>query len=283
MTLRELRTLFIQNLRDLYEEEEILVFFYLATEKWLHKSKVQYLLNIDNKITKKDQDLFGRLIEKLKKEEPIQYILGETFFYDYIFKVNTNVLIPRPETEELVRWVIKDYSAETTFPLSILDIGTGSGCIAISLAKRLNKATVSAIDISEEAIILAKCNAKIHNQNVQWIQQDVLTMDALPAKYDIIVSNPPYVRNSEKKEMKNNVLNYEPGLALFVDDKNPLLFYKKIAELGLGNLANNGSLYFEINQYLGNETLLLMEQLGYRNLSLKKDIFGNDRFIKAVK
>jgi release factor glutamine methyltransferase len=227
---------------------------------------------------------------ELKNQRPIQYILGETTFYGLSFLVNENTLIPRPETEELVELIIEstNYELRNT-KLKVLDIGTGSGCIAISLAKHLPTSEVYAIDVSEEALVTAKKNAELNKVAIDFISTnilDVVTLSAvagLDKQFDIIVSNPPYVRNLEKSEIKPNVLEYEPHLALFVDDIDPLLFYRKIAELAIKNLNPNGKLYFEINQYLGKETIKLLEDFGFRNVELKKDIYGNDRMLRATK
>jgi release factor glutamine methyltransferase len=234
------------------------------------------------------------VLAELKKEKPIQYILGETEFYGLPFLVNENTLIPRPETEELVEWIIKSTNYEIlSTKLRILDIGTGSGCIAISLAKNITNAEVSAIDISEKALATAKKNAEINKVEVSFINIDILKINdlaelptsnfQLPTQFDIIVSNPPYVRNLEKAEIKPNVLEYEPHLALFVEDTDALLFYRKIADLAKENLSENGMLFFEINQYLGKETVELLENLGFKNIELKKDIYGNDRMIRSTR
>ena len=194
--------------------------------------------------------------------------------------VNKHVLIPRPETEELIEWIVKDSKNKTN--IDVLDIGTGSGCIPIALHKNMSNANVNTIDVSTKAIETAKKNAKNNQANINFIHQDILTTETLPNKYDVIVSNPPYVRNLEKQEMQKNVLDYEPHLALFVEDHDPLIFYKKIAELAKTSLKPKGALYFEINQYLGNETVELLKKLDFKNIELKKDMFGNDRMVKAV-
>jgi release factor glutamine methyltransferase len=199
------------------------------------------------------------------------------------FLVNENTLIPRPETEELVEWILKStkYELQST-KLRILDVGTGSGCIAVSIAKNLPNAQVFAIDVSEKAMLIAKKNAEINNVKINFIHADILKIDSfdqLPTQFDIIVSNPPYVRNLEKSEIKPNVLEYEPHLALFVEDTDALLFFRKIAEFAKKNLSEKGKLFFEINQYLGRETIELLERLGFKNIELRKDIYGNDRMI----
>ena len=215
------------------------------------------------------------------------------------FEVNENVLIPRPETEELVDWIIESEKLEVRSQklgvagenLKVLDIGTGSGCIAISLAKNLQNFQVFAIDISEKAIETAERNADKNNVSIHFIKTDILKLNNLDelqtssfpvsTKYDIIVSNPPYVRNLEKAEIKKNVLDNEPHLALFVDDNDALIFYNKIAELALKNLSKKGKLYFEINQYLGKETVELLTKMNFKNIELRKDIYGNDRMIRC--
>jgi release factor glutamine methyltransferase len=227
--------------------------------------------------------LWNSILEQLKLEIPIQYLLGSTSFYGLDFEVNENVLIPRPETEELVEWIIKGNPKIEGFKdLKILDIGTGSGCIAISLAKNMPNAKVYAIDISEKALATAKKNALLHKVDVTFITQNILETEDLKQQFDIIVSNPPYVRNLEKQEIKKNVLDNEPHLALFVEDNDALLFYKKIATLAQKNLLENGQLFFEINQYLGKETITLLEKMNFKNIELRKDIYGNDRMIRGT-
>jgi release factor glutamine methyltransferase len=226
--------------------------------------------------------------------EKYSFRIKKATFYGLSFLVNENTLIPRPETEELVELIIEstNYELRNT-KLKVLDIGTGSGCIAISLAKYLPTSEVYAIDVSEKALAVAKKNSELNDVKVNYINVDVLKIDdlkelvthnlQLATQFDIIVSNPPYVRNLEKDEIKPNVLEYEPHLALFVDDIDPLLFYRKIVELAIKNLNPNGKLYFEINQYLGKETIKLLEDFGFRNVELKKDIYGNDRMISCEK
>ena len=221
-------------------------------------------------------------LKQLQLEIPIQYLLGTTCFYGLDFEVNSKVLIPRPETEELVEWIIESVAERyQNKKVKILDIGTGSGCIAISLAKNLPKAQVFALDVSTEALFVAKGNANKNGVNVVFIQKDILTTIDLEQEFDIIVSNPPYIRNLEKIEIKKNVLENEPHLALFVADEDPLLFYRKIADLALKNSAKGAQLFFEINQYLGTETVKLLRSKGFDNIVLRKDLYENDRMIKA--
>jgi release factor glutamine methyltransferase len=233
--------------------------------------------------SEKEMEVWNYILEQLKIEIPIQYLLGKTNFYGLDFEVNENVLIPRPETEELVEWIIKENAKTIGLKdLKILDIGTGSGCIAISLAKNILNAQVYALDVSEKALATAKRNAAINKVDVIFITQNILETDDLNQQFDIIVSNPPYVRNFEKQEIKKNVLDNEPHLALFVDDDNALLFYKKIAVLAKKNLPPSGKLFFEINQYLGKETLMLLDELNFNNIELRKDSYGNHRMIRAT-
>lgn len=219
---------------------------------------------------------------QLSNHVPIQYITGETEFFGNRFKVNNQVLIPRPETEDLVQWIIDDLKEAQNSQPEILDIGTGSGCIAISLSKVFPKAGITAIDVSEEALQLAKKNADLNDTPVKFIQEDVLQLDSMNKKFDVIVSNPPYVRELEKEQMQRNVLEHEPKLALYVKDNDPLIFYKKITKLAVAGLNPGGRLYFEINQYLGEQTLQIMNNAGFET-QLRKDIFGNDRMIRGIK
>jgi len=292
MLLKTYKSTFLQKLSSLYDEKEIESFFYIVLECFHNKKRIDLALNPEMEMDALQLLRWESVLSELKKEKPIQYILGETEFYGLPFLVNENTLIPRPETEELVAWILESTKLEVqNTKLNILDIGTGSGCIAISLAKNLPNAQVAAIDVSEKALFIAKENAKVNAVEVNFIQSDILKMDdldqlpisnfQLPTHFDIIVSNPPYVRNLEKVEIKPNVLAYEPHLALFVEDTDALLFYRKIAELALKNLSENGQLFFEINQYLGKETVELLESLGFKNIELKKDIYGNDRMISC--
>lgn len=282
MTIRAYRTHFIQKLSSIYEEGEAESFFYLILEAKHQLKRIDLALQPDLTFSEVELVVWNSILEDLKKEIPIQYLLGKTSFYGLDFEVNENVLIPRPETEELVEWILEDCAKrETTNNFSILDIGTGSGCIPISLKKQLPQAKVSAIDVSEKALEVAKGNAKLNGVEVHFILQNILETADLLESYDVIVSNPPYVRNLEKQEIKNNVLEYEPHLALFVADDDALIFYRKIGELALKSLRPNGKLFFEINQYLGKETVDLLKDLGFQNVELRKDIYGNDRMILA--
>lgn len=281
MLLKSYKSTFLQELAPLYDEKEIESFFYIVLESFHNKKRIDLALNPEMEMDAMQLLRWESVLSDLKKEKPIQYILGETEFYGLPFLVNENTLIPRPETEELVDLIVVESRKSKVESLKILDIGTGSGCIAISLAKNLPNAQVSAIDVSEKALTTAQKNAEINKVDVNFILKNILETEVLDENYDIIVSNPPYVRNLEKEEIKPNVLEYEPHLALFVDDNDALLFYRKIAELAKKHLSENGKLYFEINQYLGKETIELLEKLEFKNILLKKDIYENDRMISC--
>jgi release factor glutamine methyltransferase len=284
MLLKNYKTIFLNELASLYDEKEIESFFYLVLEKFHHQKRIDLALNPEMILDKKQVSLWNSVVVELKKQKPIQYILGVTEFYGLPFIVNENVLIPRPETEELVDLIITNESRENREEgkVSILDVGTGSGCIAITLAKNLSNAEVFAIDVSEEALEVAKKNAVLNNVDVTFHLKDILKVDNLEQQFDTIVSNPPYVRNLEKAAINSNVLDYEPHLALFVADNEALLFYRKITQLAKLHLKPKGKLYFEINQYLGKETIALVESFGFKNVILHKDIYGNDRMIAAI-
>ncbi|MDN3596616.1 peptide chain release factor N(5)-glutamine methyltransferase [Zunongwangia endophytica] len=282
MTITQLKKQFLEHLEEKYPMEEVLSFFHLLAEHYLKLSRLQMALEPNKVLNDAEIGQFKDALEKLKVFEPIQYIIGETEFFSLNFKVAPGVLIPRPETEELVQWILDEISLQQKQDLQILDIGTGSGCIPISLKKHLPKAQISAIDISEEALKIAKINAEKNEVSVEFIQQNILSAEKLPLQFDLIVSNPPYVRELEKAEMHQNVLRYEPETALYVKDENPLLFYKKITKLAQEGLAKNGLLFFEINQYLGVETEMMVTDHGFET-ALRKDMFGNFRMLKARK
>ncbi|QZT35616.1 peptide chain release factor N(5)-glutamine methyltransferase [Halosquirtibacter xylanolyticus] len=220
-------------------------------------------------------------VDRLLQNEPLQYIVGEADFYGFTFHVSPSVLIPRPETEELIEWIL----TTTEDGKKILDIGTGSGCIPITLKKHLPKSLLSAIDYSLDAIKVAKQNAELLQVDVEFLEDNALALsqDMIDRKWDVIVSNPPYIRTLEKDEMRDNVLLHEPDMALFVSNDDPLIFYREIGKYGISNLNDGGTLFFEINQYLGEEMVSLLNDLGYREVTLRKDLSGNDRMVRAVK
>ncbi|MBF8151413.1 peptide chain release factor N(5)-glutamine methyltransferase [Winogradskyella sp. F6397] len=290
MVLKELQNIFHIELDAIYGKHEVDSFFYLCTEHYLNVPRIQLTLEPELAITKPETDTFFKALEHLKQQKPIQYLLGETEFFGLPFKVNENVLIPRPETEELVALILQNVKNQDpkTKPITILDIGTGSGCIAISLAKNVPNAKIYALDVSKDALKIAKQNADLNNVKINFIEASILDEtchSALDAEstFDIIVSNPPYIRELEKREILPNVLENEPHLALFVEDDNPLLFYKAITNFAIEKLKPNGQLYFEINQYLGEETKQLLVDAQFKKVELLKDLNGNDRMLKGCK
>jgi release factor glutamine methyltransferase len=266
---------FIKQLSGIANEREIISWGYISIEHCLGFNRSDCIIHSNKEITSETSDSLKQITTHLKANKPLQYILGNADFYGLQFKVNEYTLIPRPETEELVSWIL-----EHEF-FSLLDIGTGTGCIPISITKNKNVQS-TAIDISENALLLAKENARINRVEVNFLKQDIFITTTLP-KVDLIVSNPPYILDEEKELMLDNVMDNEPHLALFVPDNNPLLFYKKIAELAFVNLPENGLLFFEINEQFGNETIDMLTKIGFVDIELKKDINDKDRMLKAIK
>jgi len=269
-----------KELAGIYSTQEIESLIFLIFEKLKGYSRTQFLLANDEILNPHEIDELHQIVNRLKNHEPIQYILGQTEFYGLPFYTVPEVLIPRPETEELVQWIIQENKVKTP---TILDIGTGTGCIAISLRKNIPESTVLACDISPFCIDTARRNAILNQVEIKVFKYNIL--NKLPEinlpQLDIIVSNPPYVRLSEKVQMEKNVLNFEPELALFVSDENPLIFYEQIAEFGLKYLSDKGKLYFEINEALGSECSEMLRKKGYSEIILKKDLNGKDRMISA--
>jgi release factor glutamine methyltransferase len=291
MTLSALKSYFINSLKGYYPNEEITSFFYIASEYYMKYKRIDVSMNANEVVTTEHYEQFQNLLEQLKIYEPIQYILGDTEFFGLPFKVSASVLIPRPETEELVDWIISEnQKSNTQAPITILDIGTGSGCIAISLAKNIPNAKVYALDVSNEALKIARQNAQQNEADITFIQADVLNKEAVmlslskqQQQFDIIVSNPPYVRELEKEWMHDNVLHYEPHLALFVEDDNALVFYEAITELSQTLLKDTGYLFFEINEYLGEAMKALLSKHQFQHIELRQDIYQKDRMTKAQK
>lgn len=282
-SLAEIRNEFIKNLSSQYTLKEIDIIFYALAETYLHKDKITLKLGLDE--MQEDSQikpiLFQTALFHLISGMPYQYVVGYTEFFGFKISVNPHVLIPRPETEELVSWICNDFENKNE-ELNIIDLCSGSGCIAIALAKNL-KAKVSALEIDEKAINLAKKNAESNQVQVDFIQADLLNTGHLikiTEKYDIIVSNPPYIREYEKEDMESRVVNHEPSKALFVPDDDPLVFYRSIIDFSLKNMKPQGRVYVEINQDLGEKTRqLFLEYFNY--VELKQDISGNFRMIKA--
>ena len=279
MTVAELKKYFTKELSALYPSVELQSFFSILSEFFLKWSRLDTVLKAQSELSEEKIKSFKKAIARLKEEEPIQYIIGETEFYGLTFKVNQHTLIPRPETEELVEWIVQ--SVSKLDELKILDIGTGSGCIPIALGTHLDGAIISGLDISSEALKVARKNAEAHEVMVDFFQADVLELDSLPIKYDLIVSNPPYVREIEKREMQGNVLKFEPARALFVSNENPLMFYKKIAQLAKSHLTAYGFLFFEINEYLSMEMREMLEEEGFTKIEIKNDLFKRPRLMRC--
>ncbi|MBT8179190.1 MAG: peptide chain release factor N(5)-glutamine methyltransferase [Flavobacteriaceae bacterium] len=281
MLLREIRNIYQQELAPFYPKSEIDSILDILLEYYLDIGRFVLALQPDYNLKKEEEQPLFEALTRLQQEEPVQYITEEAHFFGMDFRVSPKVLIPRPETEDLIRWILETIGDHSQ-ALNILDVGTGSGNIAISLAKHLPNAKIYALDISPEALEIAQNNALANKVEVLFIQADIRTTERLQPKFDLIVSNPPYVRLSERKEMRGNVKHYEPSQALFVPDDAPLLFYEILTKYGKANFQAGGMLFLEINQYLGKEVLELLRQQGYQKVELKKDLFGRDRMVKGV-
>ena len=286
MTIAEAEKTFIIQLKSIYDTEEAKGMAFQVIHHLTGISKSHFLLNKNETIPEENILSIIRIMEELKTGKPLQYVLGETEFYGLKFKVNSSVLIPRPETEELVDWVLKEITkSQIPNPKSqiILDIGTGSGCIAISLKKHLPQSKVYALDKFQAALEIAGHNAVLNQTKISFIQADLLKEPELipNLNYSIIISNPPYITDKEKQQMHTNVLEHEPHSALFVADNSPLIFYERIAVFAKTHLTENGLLFFEINERFGKETVSLLEKEGFNNIELKKDLQGKHRMIKA--
>ena len=270
-----------KSIAEIYSDQEAASVSTIILEDVFGITKLKRLSNPEKEFNSTDLLRLTDFIKRLLNHEPVQYVTGIAHFMDLKLEVNSNVLIPRPETEELLQWIIDDF-LNSTKTVKVLDIGTGSGCIALALKKYLKSSEVYALDKSKNALNLAINNAKKNQLEVYFIHDDILFLSSKQLlKFDIIVSNPPYVLLSEKKLMNKNVLEHEPHLALFVDDYDPILFYKAIVDYSLNNLNSKGLLYFEINEKYGEEIKIMLLNLNFINIELRKDFFGKDRFIKA--
>ena len=267
------------SLSGIYDDSEIRNISFLLLEKLTGFSRTQLLTNKSTIFSFEQQQQLAVFVEKLKKNVPIQYVLGETEFYGLRFAVDESVLIPRPETEELVEWIKND--CKNADSLRVLDIGTGSGCIAVAQKHELPFAEITAFDISENALETARKNAEQNNLFVDFKHVDILRENRFSQKWDIIVSNPPYIPEKERMNLQKNVRENEPSLALFVPDEKPLLFYEKIAQFAQNHLTDDGKLYFEIHFTIGESVVDLLKNLNFTNIELRKDLSGNDRMIKA--
>ena len=270
---------FKNELKELYDSSELEQLLYITFFHYLSLSRTDLSLNRDNKLSELNFNKITHVVNELKQQKPLGQILGEWEFYEITIKVNKHTLIPRPETEELVQLIIN----ENKYPASIFDIGTGSGCIAIALKKNFPKTKVFAVDVSEEALKTARENAELNKLDVVFEKLDILKWEKRNVKYDVIVSNPPYITNKEKKLMHKNVLDYEPHLALFVKDQTPLLFYDAIADFAIAHLSENGKLYFEINEFYGNEVKQLLANKNFKNINIVKDMNEKDRIVTCTK
>ncbi len=286
MTFREAERIFIDSLISVYDKQEAISLAWLSISYAFKLERATYLNLKDTEIPVDKLELLFEILNELKTGKPLQYVIGETDFYGLNFIVNPSVLIPRPETEELVEWILSDLriSKRALEGIRIIDIGTGSGCIPITIKKNIPEAQLYAIDISQEALDISKKNAVLNQTKINFIQDDILKSSNTSLnkeKFQIIVSNPPYVMEAEKKQMLPNVLDYEPHLALFVPNNDPLIFYKTIADFAIKHLDTNGLLYLEINENLGEETINILKEKGLKNIELRQDLRGKDRMIRS--
>jgi len=283
MTIAEIESIYTDQLPPMYDRDEAKNIAHLAIQQTCDLSKTYVMLHRGHDLTLNQETALIRILDELRFGKPLQYVLGEAHFYGMRFKVNSSVLIPRPETEELVFWVLESFKDESKQrSLNIIDLGTGTGCIPIAVKKNLPGAEVCACDISQEALDVAIQNAVLNQTEVHFFQADMLkdTFSLLPLTFNCIVSNPPYITEREKEAMHVNVLDHEPHTALFVPDKEPLLFYDKIADFASKHLAEKGLLFLEINESLGHQTKAMLEYKGFE-AEVKTDLQGKDRMIKA--
>lgn len=280
MLLREIKNIYHGELGSLYPKDEVDSLFNRVIAHYLNLQGFILAFQPDYSLTKEEEQPVFEALAQLKQEVPLQYILGETEFMGLSIHVDPSVLIPRPETEELVVWILGDLNEDVEVK-SIIDIGTGSGNIAIAIKKKLPHARVWGMDISAGALSLARKNGEINEVDVNWIQHDILSTKRPNEVFDIVVSNPPYVLESEREVIRSNVKDHEPESALFVPDQDPLLYYRAILEFNKTNLADGGRVYFEINEALGKQLSQLLREYGYSEIQVKKDIFGKDRMIRA--
>lgn len=284
MTIADIEKIFIEQMPGYYSHDEVKAIASLAVQHVCGVNKSYYLLHKNTDLLLAQETALIRILDELRFGKPVQHVLGEADFFGLRFKVNSSVLVPRSETEELVEWIINSIKTGQIGAESILDIGTGSGCIPIALKKNIPAAAVYAVDISEDALHIAKQNCVLNEVEVNLLQGDVLDKDfkVQHPEFQIIVSNPPYITNNEKEQMHRHVLDHEPHQALFVPDNNPLLFYDAIARFSISNLADGGCLFLEINESFGKETVALLEDKGF-TAELKQDLQGKDRMIRAFK
>ena len=279
MSLQDTKQAMKHQLSNVYDALELNSIVNILIEKVTGWDALHQNIHKNDALEQSHTDQLTQYVEKLLTGKPLQYIIGKAWFMGKAFMVNEAVLIPRPETEELVEWIV-EYAQIINKTLSILDIGTGSGCIPISLKQAIPNASITAIDISKEAIAVAQQNAATYNTNIEWIELDILLTKQLKDQYDIIVSNPPYIPLREKPNMQPQVIDHEPAIALFVPDQYPLIFYSKIAHIGKSALKPNGQLFFEIHYDQGEAIMALLNEMGY-HAELRQDIYGKDRMVRA--
>lgn len=284
MTIQAAFIQIIQALSPIHGDREAASIAHILMEHITGLGKMDRIVYKDRELTENQENLFSTSLEAMRRNEPVQYVTGTSWFYGMELRVTPDVLIPRPETEELAEWIIEDVKKAGTQP-RILDIGTGSGAIPLAIKKKLPLAAVSAVDISEGALKIASGNAEKLSLDISFSRVDILDAEATAALpvFDIIVSNPPYICEHERAGMQDQVLSYEPGIALFVPDHDPLRFYRRIGLLALEKLTAGGGLYFEINEAYGAETVNLLKEQGFVDVVLKQDLFGKDRMVKATK
>ena len=283
-TYDSVKSYFIERLSEQFSEREIGFFTKEATKKRLKISDTDLILQKDIRFSESDLLYFRSIVKRLQNQEPFQYIIGETFFYDLLIRCDERALIPRPETEELVDWIVQSVNRNQSY--EILDVCTGSGCIALAIRSILKSSNVSATDISPEAIALAKKNAMLLGFEIQFFQDNALVDESdlfLENSLDIIVSNPPYIPMKDKISMEKNVLDFEPHLALFVSDESPLIFYQAIAEKAIRILKSGGMLFFELHESYAEQTKELVLTLGFDEVEIKQDLQGKNRMLKAKK
>lgn len=282
MTYSELKLLWRSKLESIYDQDECDNLFYLTCYHIKQWGRSRVLFEKDNTLSEDDEIAFAEILKPLLTQKPIQYIFGETEFYQLKFKVDEDVLIPRPETEELVDWIVKDYMGKRN--IKFLDIGTGSGCIAIALAKNMIHAQAYAMDISNQALTVAEINAHELNVELHLLKADILEMTdvVVDEHFNLIVSNPPYILKQEASNMKQNVLSFEPHTALFVTNNDPLQFYKAIADFTILNLQKEGQIYFETHEDYHQQVIQMLQDKGFSNVTTKKDLQNKPRFVRAT-
>ncbi len=282
-TLVQVRKHIQQMLSETFpDEQERNVLTSMILQRITGLSKTDIAIQPNFRVNESDIVWLKNALEDLNDHCPVQYVIGYEEFYGLKFNVNKHVLIPRPETEELVKWVLDDH-ATSKASLSVIDFGTGSGCIAVSLKHNRPDWSVSGLDKSVEALKVGQSNALQNGVEVNFVENDLLDFKPISQRFDLVVSNPPYIRNLEKRLMQKNVLEFEPEMALFVEDDDPLIFYRTIAEISKTLLNENGCIYFEINEAFGNETVQMLKEHGFKDVELREDMFGKPRMVKASK